>query len=149
MNSEQTPKNSASAELALPTGWLNPYLHLAINGLLVTVSELMLKCGAMETIKPDASLLLNIFGFSTLGSWWVWGGIACYILGFINWLHILRWIPLSLAFPLTSVVHVLIPLGSWFFLGEYINPMRWLGIALIIAGIWFIAKPLMWSEEAL
>ena len=45
MNSEQTPKNSASAELALPTGWLNPYLHLAINGLLVTVSDLGIMVG--------------------------------------------------------------------------------------------------------
>jgi drug/metabolite transporter (DMT)-like permease len=145
----ENTETGSRAESARPTGWLNPYLHIALNGLLVTTSELLLKYGAMETIQPEVSPLLDIFGFSTLGSLWVWGGIACYILAFVNWLHILRWIPLSIAFPLTSVVHVLIPLGSWFFLGEYISPVRWLGIAMIIAGIYFIAKPLMLSEEAL
>jgi|WetSurMetagenome_2_1015567.scaffolds.fasta_scaffold00865_3 drug/metabolite transporter (DMT)-like permease len=145
---KNTPENT-DAHPATPTGWLNPYLHIALNGLLVTTSELLLKYGAMETVQPETSLLLDILGFSTLGSLWVWGGITCYILAFVNWLHILRWIPLSIAFPLTSVVHVLIPLGSWLFLGEYISPVRWLGIAMIIAGIYFIAKPLMLSEEAL
>jgi drug/metabolite transporter (DMT)-like permease len=138
-----------SVQSTKPAGWLNPYFHIALNGLLVTASELLLKYGAMQTIQPKASLLMDVLGISTLGSWWVWAGIGCYILAFLIWLHILRWVPLSIAFPLVSLVHVSVPLGSWLFLGEIINPWRWLGIALIITGIWLIAGPLMRTEEAL
>jgi multidrug transporter EmrE-like cation transporter len=132
-----------------PRGWLNPYLHIAINGVLVTTSELLLKYGAMQTVQDEMPLLQDIFGVATLGSLWVWAGIGCYILAFFNWLYILRWVPLSVAFPLTGAVHVMIPLGSWLFLGEAVSPMRWIGIALIITGIWFIAEPLMKAEEDL
>ena len=132
-----------------PTGLLNPYLHLAVNGLLITASELLLKRGAMATTQVSGSPWLDSFGVATLGSGWVWAGIACYIVSFVNWLHILRWVPLSIAFPLSSVAHALIPLGAWLFLGETLGPERWCGIALILAGIWCISEPLMRAEEAL
>jgi drug/metabolite transporter (DMT)-like permease len=132
-----------------PSGLLNPYLHLALNGLLVTAAELLLKRGAIATTQTASSPWLDSLGVATLGSGWVWVGIACYIVSFVNWLHILRWVPLSIAFPLASIVHVLIPLGSWLFLGETVGPGRWCGIALIVAGIWCIAAPLTRAEEAL
>ena len=77
----------------------------------------------------------------------MWAGIACYIVSFLNWLYILRWLPLSIAFPLASTVHALIPLGAWLFLGETLGPVRWGGIGLIVAGIWFIAGSLTHAEE--
>ncbi len=132
-----------------PAGVLNPYLCLALNGLLVTASELLLKRGAMATTQVSGSPWLDSLGVATLGSGWVWAGIACYIVSFVNWLHILRWVPLSIAFPLASVVHALIPLGAWLFLGETLGPGRWCGIALIVAGIWRIAEPLTRAEETL
>jgi drug/metabolite transporter (DMT)-like permease len=130
-----------------PPWYRNAYLQLALNGLLVTVSELLLKVGATETAKSAVPNWLSWTGITTLGSWWVWGGIACYIVSFINWLHILRRVPLSIAFPLTSVVHVLIPLGSWIFLGETVSALRWGGIALILAGIWLMAGAIEHAEE--
>ncbi len=129
-------------------GW-NPYLHLALNGLLVTASELLLKRGAMATAQIPGSAWLDSLGLTILGSWWVWAGIACYVVSFVNWLHVLRWIPLSVAFPLASVVHALIPLGAWMFLDERLSPLRWGGIVLIMAGIWLIAEPLTHAEETL
>lgn len=132
-----------------PPWFLNPYLCLLLNSLLVTASELLLKRGAMATAQGSGSPWLDSLGVATLGSWWVWAGIACYIVSFVNWLHILRWVPLSIAFPLASVAHALIPLGAWLFLGETLGPGRWCGIALIMAGIWFIAEPIMRAEKAL
>ncbi len=129
--------------------YLSPYLHLAINGLLVTASELLLKRGATATAHVPVPRWLAWTGITALGSWWVWAGIACYIASFLNWLHVLRWVPLSVAFPIASSVHALIPLGAWLLLGETISPLRWSGIALIVLGIGFIAQPLVRAEEAL
>jgi undecaprenyl phosphate-alpha-L-ara4N flippase subunit ArnE len=85
----------------------------------------------------------------TLGSGWVIGGITVLILGFVNWLYVLRWVPLSIAYPVTSVVHGLIALGAWLFLGEHIGSLRWMGIGLITAGIVFCARPAAAAETKL
>jgi undecaprenyl phosphate-alpha-L-ara4N flippase subunit ArnF len=47
------------------------------------------------------------------------------------------------------VVHILIPLSSWIFLGELIRPLRWCGIALVLLGLAIIAKPAARLEEKL
>lgn len=126
---------------AAPRGFLNPYFQLFAGALLVTVSELLLKRGATGYTDPT--------GLSALASWWVWGGIACYILSFVSWLHVLRHVPLIVAFNLMNAVHVLIPISSWLFLGEVVPPARWAGIALITLGLCLIAKPLAKLEERL
>ncbi len=131
-----------------PWRWRDPRLCLALNVLLVTASELLLKRGALTT-PPLASPWLDTLGVATLGSWWVWGGIVCYVVSFLNWLYILRWLPLSLAFPLASSVHAVIPLGAWLLLGEGVGLVRWGGISLVLVGIWLLAAPLVHAEEAL
>src|SRR5579864_1911926 len=111
-----------------PAAWyLHPYLHLALNCALMTASELLLKVGARETAQIAAPHWLAWTGIMTLGSGWVMGGIAVYIVAFVNWLYVLRWVPLSIAYPVTSVVYVLIALAAWVLLGELIGPVRWAG----------------------
>jgi len=126
-----------------------PLAQLALNGFLIAVSEIMLKKGATATSHIPAPAWLARLGVTALVSWWVWGGIATHILGFLTWLNILRFVPLSIAYPIASVVHVLIPLGAWWFLGERVSPVRWAGILLIVAGIWLIAQTFTKAEESL
>jgi drug/metabolite transporter (DMT)-like permease len=64
-------------------------------------------------------------------------------------LYVLRYIPLSIAFPISQAVHVLVPLGSWFVLGENIVTMRWIGIALVSLGLAVVARPVARLEEEL
>ena len=61
----------------------------------------------------------------------------------------LRSVPLSVAFPLINVVHVLVPLGAKFFLHENISSKRWAGIGLIVCGVLLIIKPLVKAEQKL
>ena len=128
---------------------LNPYLHLFLNGLLVSASELLLKRGAMETHGDNIPAWLVSIGAAFLCSWWVWGGIVIYILSFLNWLHVLKWIPLSIAFPIAATVHVFIPIGAWIFLGETVSIARWAGIGLIIVGICFMSNSVAHAEEVI
>ena len=123
-----------------PTPWyLSAPLHLALNAALVTVSQLLLKTGADAPAAAPA--WLSWTGLAALGSGWVVAGIFCYILSFVNWLHVLRSVPLYIAYPVTNLSHALIPLGAWAFLGERFGPLRAAGIALIIAGTWFVVRP--------
>ena len=131
-----------------PTGFANPWLQLALSVLFVTVYEMLLKLGATETAHM-ASARWAWTGVTGLASLYVWLGIPLIILSLITWLHVLRYIPLSIAFPISQVVHVLVPLCSWLFLGEFIAGLRWAGIALVSLGLALVAKPVARLEERL
>jgi drug/metabolite transporter (DMT)-like permease len=153
------PANSQSSLPALPNSeaasrwgrslkfFLNPWLLLALNALIVTISELLLKMGARATAHIQSAF--SWIGVTGLASPWTWLGILFVILSLVTWLHILRHVPLSIAFPLSNVVHVLVPLTSWIFLHELISPRRWLGIAFVLAGLVIVAKPFARIEEKL
>src|SRR6202030_2053963 len=103
--------------------WLaNPWVQIALNALIVTASEIFLKLGARESAYFKG---LSWTGITGLFSAWTWLGIVFTILSLVSWLYVLRHIPLSIAFPLSNVVHVLVPLGCWIFLGEKISTLRW------------------------
>ena len=111
------------------------------------VSELLLKRGATEVAEPENAFSWT--GLNGLASPLVWWAILLIIASFISWLYVLRYIPLSVAYPLSRVVDVLVPLGCWFFLGEHISALRWCGIALVIIGLALVAKPIAKMEERL
>jgi drug/metabolite transporter (DMT)-like permease len=107
----------------------------------------LLKRGAAETANPNSSWSWT--GLSGLGSIYVWIAIAFVILSLITWLNVLRYLPLSIAFPISQAVHILVPLGSWLILGENIITLRWIGIAFVSLGLAIVAKPVARLEEEL
>ena len=130
-----------------PAGIRNPWLHLAISVVCVAIYELLLKRGATETANQNSSWSWT--GLTGLGSIYVWIAIVFVILSLITWLYVLRYLPLSIAFPISQSVHVLVPLGSWLVLGENIITLRWIGIALVSLGLAIVAKPVARLEEEL
>jgi drug/metabolite transporter (DMT)-like permease len=125
----------------------NPWMQLALCTLLVTASELFLKLGASQT--ANFSHWWAWTGISGLGSWWVWLAIACIIASFGSWLYVLRQLPITVAIPVGNVVHILVPLSCWLFLGEAISTRRWCGIALVLVGLLVVAEPFARMEERL
>lgn len=131
-----------------PTGFANPWFHLALSVLFVAVYQLLLKLGATETAHL-ASARWAWTGLSGLASVYVWLGLPLILLSLLTWLQVLRFIPLSIAFPISQVPHILVPLCSWLILGESINNLRWCGIALVSLGLALVAKPVARLEERL
>jgi multidrug transporter EmrE-like cation transporter len=131
-----------------PVGFANPWLHLALSVAFVAIYELLLKIGAVETANV-AGKSWAWTGLSGLISAYTWVAILFVILSLLTWLYVLRHLPLSLAFPISQVVHALIPLGSWLILGESISILRWAGIALVLGGLAVMAKPVAQMEERL
>ena len=129
-----------------PGGFLHPYVQLAIGSVLVTASELLLKKGA--TAVPSSGWLTTI-GVAALASWWTWAGIVTYLLSFASWLHVLRFVPLGIAFAVINVVHVLVPLGCLVFLHEPVSAKRWLGIGLVVTGLLLMLQQVAKAEEKL
>lgn len=123
-----------------------PWLVLALEAILVTASEVLLKVGASKTERLAG---WEWTGLTSLASIWVWLAIVLIILSFLCWIYVLRQIPLSVAFPLSNVVHVFVPFSCWIFLGEHIAAKRWCGIAIVILGLVLVAKPVAKIEEKL
>src|SRR2546430_582813 len=130
-----------------PSGFANPWLQLALSVVCVVASELLLKRGAADVADPDSTLSWT--GINGLGSPLVWWAILLIIASFLSWLYVLKYIPLSIAFPWSRVVDVLVPLSCWIFLGETISARRWCGIALVVIGLAVVAKPVARLEERL
>lgn len=125
--------------------FLDPYGQIAFGALLVTASELLLKKGAMSGQPLPASIAW--LGFGALASGWTWLGIITYVVSFASWLYVLRHLPLSAAFGLINIVHVLVPLGSWALLAETISRQRWIGIAFVLCGTVLLARTTAKAER--
>jgi uncharacterized membrane protein len=70
---------------------------------------------------------------------WVALGILFLLTFFACYMSALSWADLTYVLPATSLAYVLVALIGHFRLHEVISPTRWLGIALIAAGVGFVA----------
>ncbi|HYR22076.1 MAG TPA: EamA family transporter [Chthoniobacterales bacterium] len=130
-----------------PSGFANPWFVLVLEVICVLVYELLQKRGASETVS--LSQVWSWTGITALASPLTWLAMVIMIISLLSWLYVLRYIPLSIAFPLSRVVDILVPLSCWIILGENISTRRWCGIALVIVGLMLTAKPVAHLEEKL
>ena len=70
----------------------------------------------------------------------VWGGLFLFGLSAIVWLFALSRASLSFAYPFAALSYVLILVFSVLVLHETVQPLRWLGVALIVTGIVLVAQ---------
>jgi multidrug transporter EmrE-like cation transporter len=130
-----------------PHGFFNPWIQLGLNIVCVVAYELLLKVGATATANPTRTWSWT--GVTSLVSPFIWSAIVIIILDLVIWLYVLKYIPLSIAFPLSRAVDVLVPISCWLILAEGISPRRWCGIALVIIGLVVVARPAAELEERL
>ena len=71
--------------------------------------------------------------------WWLLCGISFVSAG-VLWAYILRHYPFSQAYPLSSMAYVFGLLAAWLLFGEAIRPTTCLGILLIMAGCYLVAR---------
>ena len=91
-------------------------------------ANLLLKSGATAPGSTSDNLL-------SLLNWRVIVGLASFALGAFFYVLILTRLPLNVAQSFAALQFVAVILASWLILGEPIGGLRWMGIALIGAGI--------------
>lgn len=75
-----------------------------------------------------------------LTDWWFAAMGLCFGVAGLLWVYILRHYPLSQAYPLTALGYVFGMIAAIVVFGEQVTALRWLGVALIVAGCFFILK---------
>ena len=107
-------------------------LALSLSTLLcvlgISVGQLLFKKAA-EALPATLSLM----GFVQNG--WLLAALVLYGITTLGWVWILRFIPLSLAYPMMSLAFVLVPMLAWLVWGEPLHWRTWAGSGLIVAGV--------------
>jgi len=113
------------------------YLVLAGITVFSTAGDSLLACGMKGmggiSLHDLHGLILAILNP------WVASGIVLLLAFFASYMSALSWADLTYVLPATSLGYVLVALIAHFGFHETISPTRWLGIALITAGVGFVA----------
>ncbi len=72
---------------------------------------------------------------ASLQNHWMVSAVACFLVEAALWTIALTKLPLSIAFPSGSLCFVFVAILSLLFLKERVGRQRWIGIALILAGV--------------
>ena len=86
---------------------------------------------ADQFLQKIIPMFLNPFVFS---------GIACFGLSAVTWLVVLSRLELSYVYPLVSVAYIMVAIASWILFKENVTLIRWLGILVIVMGVFLISR---------
>jgi multidrug transporter EmrE-like cation transporter len=67
-------------------------------------------------------------------------GLACYVVSVVVWVVALSKVPVSMAYPMLSIGYVVNAIAAYYLLGEAVTPMRFVGIGVIILGVFVVAR---------
>lgn len=110
---------------------------------LAGVAQVTLKSGVNRVTHSSGGAGLQLSGSSLkalFSSPVVWVGLALFGLSAIVWLFALSRASLSFAYPFAALGYVIIVAFSMLVLHENVPPLRWAGVALIVAGIVLVAQ---------
>jgi multidrug transporter EmrE-like cation transporter len=114
---------------------------LVVAIVLGTAGQLLLKAGT-TAVGPFAFALDSVVpvGMRLALEPRILGGVACYAVSLIVWIMALSRVEVSVAYPMVSIGFALNALLAWWLLGEAVTPARMLGIAIIIVGVYLVAR---------
>ena len=102
--------------------------------MLAAAAQVLLKLGASSHVAE------SWVDITQLTSVWVWLGIFATLGSLYYWLSALRHIELNVAYNLSGLLHVFVPVGAWCMLGEKVSARQWLGILLVFVGVMITAQ---------
>ena len=106
-----------------------PFALLATSILFGVAGQLLLKWAALVSAsQAGAASAASAIALA----------VGVYSLGVLSWMGALRHLPLSVAYPITSVSYIGILWGSYHFFGEHVAPMRALGVCAVFFGVMLV-----------
>ena len=106
------------------------------------VGALLMKIGAkhigpvqLNSAQAGLHFLAKMFTSPT-----VLGGMLLYFFSAAVWLYLLTKLDISVVQPILALTYVATPILAIIFLGEKVPLIRWLGILIIILGVYVVAR---------
>ena len=117
-------------------------LSLLMTGVLLNAgAQLLLKAGtnSVGAFEYSAANIVPI-GWKLATEPHIIGGLGCYVISVVVWIMALSRVEVSIAYPLLSVGYLVNAIAAYYLFGEAVTPMRLTGIAIIIVGVWVVAR---------
>ena len=122
-------------------------MNVATFGMILT--GVLLNAGAQLLLKAGTRAV-GVIGVSAAGAlstlWavgtqpYIIGGLACYVLSVGIWIVALSRVDVSIAYPMLSIGYVVNAFAAWWLFGEMLTPTRLVGIAIILVGVFVLAR---------
>ena len=115
---------------------------LVMSGVLLNAAaQLLLKAGtnAVGSFAFSADNIAPI-GWKLATEPHIAGGIGCYVVSVVVWILALSRVEVSIAYPMLSIGYVVNAVAAWYLFGEAVTPTRLMGIAIIILGVFVVAR---------
>lgn len=113
---------------------MSPKVMIWCSVLLSAIAQMLLKHGLSEVRPKKGSYLLGVVLQKYI---WFWG--ICFAVAMGLWLVALQRVDLSYAYPLVSIGYIIVLILSATLFREQVDGRRWLGVAVICAGVVLIA----------
>jgi drug/metabolite transporter (DMT)-like permease len=101
----------------------------------VLLGKGMKQVGAVQ-LWPPADLLHVFIRVFTAGT--IWLGVGSLLVFFAAYMIVLSWADYSYVQPASSISYVVVALLASAWLGEFVPPLRWAGIAVICIGVFLV-----------
>ena len=113
------------------------------------MTGVLLNAGAQLLLKAGTNALgvISLTRDNWFDTFWRMGtqgyfvtGVVVYMVSLVVWIMGLSRVPVSVAYPMLSLGYVINAVLAYYLFGEAVTVTKWLGIALIILGVWLVAR---------
>jgi len=104
-------------------------IYLIISCLFAASGQILLKTGAHNSVNPIDFINL-----------WIISGLLSYVASTVFWVYVLSVENLTKVFPFTMLTFIIIYVFSIFVLKEHIQFKGYMGIVLILSGLYLVSK---------
>jgi drug/metabolite transporter (DMT)-like permease len=111
-------------------------LGLLVVTLLLGAGQLLFKMAAERLTLGQGTVAL----FGSFASLPMLAALALYAVATVFWVYLLHGLALSRAYPFIALAFAIVPLMGWVLLGEALGPRYWLGLGIMLAGLYVIAS---------
>ncbi len=106
-----------------------------------TIAQLLLKAGVKTVGAIDFSMgHIGRAAASLAFEWHIFTGLVCYVASVGVWLLVLSRTEVSVAYPMSSLAFIATAIPAWYLFGEELSATRIVGIVVIIAGVYLVAR---------
>ncbi len=119
---------------------LRVFAAMSVACAAAAIGQILVRHGMLE-VGPLTSWVprdLAVYFWRALTNPWVVGGTAGNAIFYFLFLAVLSWSDVTVALPLTALEYAFAAVLAVALLKETVPPLRWAGIALVIAGVFLI-----------
>jgi drug/metabolite transporter (DMT)-like permease len=109
---------------------------IAVYITLLVTSQIMYKFAGLWSLSNPG--LLGV----AFKNPWIAMGLVSAMIAMVLWLVILRQLSLTEAYPWTALIYIITPIASTIIFGELLKPQYFLGLALVVVGVFITTRPL-------